>query len=490
MSNNKNNGSVENVKDFLEHINKIVKPETQKASKVLFRGQESAEWPIETSAHRRLRGKSNEKIISEEQELYYNIRLIEQFKHGDFHSPNSSEMMKNDLGILAQLQHQGAATSLIDFSDNPLVALWFACQESPKSVSDHNGQVFILSTSSNKYNFEEIDSIEQIEYYKVSIPDQLHNPKIDGILNDPTFFYWKPAHLNNRITAQQSYFLIGKRKLPEMEKISIEENSKFNILKELLSVYGINEVTLYPDLVGFAQANSSRSSYDQETQNETQKFIYKKSIFRLNKKIKENSEDYDSYSKRGVAKYKLDDYKGAIDDWSEVIKVNPNNATIYYNCGVAKGKLKDYKRAIDNYDKAIKYNPDYADAYNNRGDAKDQLKDNKGAMDDYNKAIKIDPNHADAYNNRGAAKYELKDNKGAMDDYNKAIEINPNYATAYNNRGDAKIKLEDYKGAIDDYQTVLKHSKDTNLTEIANKNIKLGKAKLKEVQNKFSKDKK
>ena len=34
----------------------------------------------------------------------------------------------SDLEILAELQHFGAATCLIDFSRSALVALWFACQ--------------------------------------------------------------------------------------------------------------------------------------------------------------------------------------------------------------------------------------------------------------------------------------------------------------------------------------------------------------------------
>ena len=38
----------------------------------------------------------------------------------------------SELKVLAQLQHQGAATGLIDFSTKPLVALWFACSGHPK----------------------------------------------------------------------------------------------------------------------------------------------------------------------------------------------------------------------------------------------------------------------------------------------------------------------------------------------------------------------
>lgn len=37
----------------------------------------------------------------------------------------------DDLQLLADLQHYGIATRLIDFTSNPTTALWFACQRPP-----------------------------------------------------------------------------------------------------------------------------------------------------------------------------------------------------------------------------------------------------------------------------------------------------------------------------------------------------------------------
>ena len=45
----------------------------------------------------------------------------------------------SDLQRLSVLQHQGAATGLLDFTEYPLVALWFACAER----SDKDGKVFV-----------------------------------------------------------------------------------------------------------------------------------------------------------------------------------------------------------------------------------------------------------------------------------------------------------------------------------------------------------
>ena len=438
MSNIQNNGTnssaIDSVSKFIQRIEAFIKSNNNKESKFLFRGQADEKWKVETSACRRSKDKPGSKPMSEEQELYYNIKLIEQFRHGDFHSKYKSKIMEQDLGILAQLQHNGAATSLIDFSDDPLVALWFACQESPEADSNNNGKVFILSTGDGS-NFEEIDSIEQIEYYKVKMPDQLQNPQVDGILNNSTFFYWKPAHLNNRITAQKSYFLIGKRELPEMEKIVIPNNSKSEILKELSSVHGINEITLYPDLVGFAQANSEDSPYDQEAQNETQKFIYKKTIFRLDKTIKDNPEDSNAYNDRGNAKYGLGRYEESIEDYNQAIKLKPEEAIYYTNRGFAKHKLGKFMEVID----------------------------------DYNEGIKHDPNNARYFAGRGIAKYEEGKNKNRLEDYQGAI----NYLIS----------------SIDDYKEALVLSRNQSLTEAINEAIKRAEAKLKDSQDKISKDK-
>ena len=463
LSDSQNSGSssptISPVLEFLQEIDKIIKSDTTHKSKILFRGQKCSNWKVRTSAYIRLKREINQKVseeadqeVSEEDELYYNLGLIEQFKHADFNSSYSSEIMKGDLGILAELQHQGAATSLIDFSDNPLIALWFACQKSleldNKNIKDSkDGKVFILSTN-DKSKFAEIDDLGQINDYS-------------SILSNEKLFYWKPAHLNKRITAQQSYFLIGKRIPPQMEEISIPENSKSKILKELSSVYGINEITLYPDIVGFAQANSIDSTYGKEKEWLRNRVI----ILHHDKIIKINPQDLQAYDKRGIAKYNLGEYKNALNDFNHAISIYPNYANAYYHRGKAKGGLKDYKGAIDDYNEATKIDPNNADAYYYLGHAKYELNDYKEAINNYTKAINnytkainnytkainIDSNHENAYYHRGTARYILEEYQGAIDDFTKAIKLNPNDAILYSNRGNAKHKLNDHKGAINDY---------------------------------------
>jgi tetratricopeptide (TPR) repeat protein len=95
----------------------------------------------------------------------------------------------------------------------------------------------------------------------------------------------------------------------------------------------------------------------------------------------------------------------------------------YNNRGLAKYQLVDYRGAVADYTKAIKIDPNYAATYTNRGAAKAKLGDYRGAIADYNKTIEFVPNDAMAYYNRGAAKVKLGDKNGACLDLSKAGEL-------------------------------------------------------------------
>ncbi len=216
----------------------------------------------------------------------------------------------------------------------------------------------------------------------------------------------------------------------------------------------------------------------------------------------------EAYYNLGIAKFRLEDFQGAIDNYTKAIEINPTKALIYLSRGKAKfdsGDLEgsfddvfkakelgsedaiqllkkirkeieliktkaiendpsnseayytransklhseDVEGAIEDLNKAIEINPSYKDAYNFRGLIKSQLKDFSEAIDDYSKAIEINSKDEDAYKNRATSKCYLKDYEGAIADYKKAIEINPRDAESYHNLGLAKINLEDFEGAI------------------------------------------
>jgi tetratricopeptide (TPR) repeat protein len=170
------------------------------------------------------------------------------------------------------------------------------------------------------------------------------------------------------------------------------------------------------------------------------------------RQIELNPNNADTYIERGFAKYRFENYQGAITDYDRAIELNPNNIDTYFKRGAAKESLGDYQGAISDYERASELEPNNTSAYCNRGSAKESLGDNQGAIIDYDKAIELDPNDDYAYYLRGRAKSNLGDEHAAIIDYDRAIELNPNdvFSDTYFNRGQAKSKLGNKQEAIAD----------------------------------------
>ncbi|MDE0482356.1 MAG: FRG domain-containing protein [Candidatus Poribacteria bacterium] len=102
--------------------------------------------------------------------------------------------------ILAELQHLGAATCLIDFSHSAQIALWFAClidSDTSQDTTQPNGKVFAIHNQPPRFK---------------EISPKLLNQDIDFFLkdsNESQLYQWQPRHQNNRIIMQQSIFLFG-----------------------------------------------------------------------------------------------------------------------------------------------------------------------------------------------------------------------------------------------------------------------------------------
>ena len=147
--------------------------------------------------------------------------------------------------------------------------------------------------------------------------------------------------------------------------------------------------------------------------------------------------------------------------WSDVIQKNPVVSVAYYNRGVGKFNLKDYQGAINDYNKTIQLQPDYAEAYHNRGEAKVQLQDYAGAIEDLTTAIALKPQYADAYFTRAKAKNKLKDYEGAIDDFTKTLDLKPDQTDAYFDRANSRSRIQDYEGALKDLSRVIAFRPDS-----------------------------
>ena len=131
----------------------------------------------------------------------------------------------------------------------------------------------------------------------------------------------------------------------------------------------------------------------------------------------------ETYLRRGYAKYRLDQYQPAINDYDAAISLKPDFAAAYYFRGTVKRSLGQYKEAIEDYDTAIDLKNDFAFAYYFRGTIRSDLGEHFIAIQDYNKAIDAKPDYAFAYLRRGIANYLLDRNWAAKKDWETALEL-------------------------------------------------------------------
>ena len=440
---------------------------------MLYRGLTNKAWKVSASICRRLGVP-----VSKEEFVHASEGMVEQAKQRGYARDQAGEL--KDLQIMANLQHAGAATCLIDFTKSPLVALWFACQPSEDEEGEEaDGKIIAVACKPPKY---EIIGSKNLRF------------SLKKLLGRNHLWRWRPENLNSRIVAQHSEFIFGERAISPDEYVAavIPADNKVAILRELVK-HNISSEHLFPDFEGFAQVNAHNRPYKPDyyaslAERAVRSGEYQRAIHWYDIAVKDwNSpvwfnergnaktiigdlsgaiadfttaiqldEKYaKAYFNRGIAKRKSGNFKGAIADYGRAIKLNPQDADAYYGRGVAKGQSDAPKGAIPDFDKAIELNPQYATAYYNRGIAKRKSGNCKGAIADYDQALEINPQYAAAYYSRGNAKGQLDNHKDAIADYDRALEINPQYAGAYYGRGYVKNELGDYKGAIADYSQVL-----------------------------------
>ena len=424
------------VKDVVEYLKEVseIKAEWPNST-LVFRGQENEVWPLESSAERRLKASlSSQSRIPDRLFIEYHEDLMKKCRLKNYDKREQKQL--DDLEILADLQHHGAATCLIDFTRNALVALWFACQK-----LDVNGKVFVVNIADQKIFLEithtdikEKGSIRNILQFKTRETNrdqaaELPTPKTSATLPDqPSFWYWKPAHLNERITAQHSLFLFGLPASEELksEEIIVESASKGQILRELEELHDICEESLFPDFIGFAYTQRSNAPYPIT-----------------------NAEEY---VRRGVEAGQRGQYSEAIEDFTKAIELKPDYAEAFSLRGLAYDRQGEHEHAIEDFTKAIELKPDHINAHYNRGFVYDTKGEYDRAVEDYTKVIELKPEFANAYYDRGCILvYRIQDEYDrAIEDFTKVIELEPDHVDAHYDRGLAYLHLKKWQEARSD----------------------------------------
>lgn len=155
----------------------------------------------------------------------------------------------------------------------------------------------------------------------------------------------------------------------------------------------------------------------------------------------------------------FEDYLLAIQYFNQVIKAKPYLAEPYFFRAVAKYYLDDFKGAEADCSLCIERNPFYTNAYQLRADARQNGKDYDGALEDYEISLKSHPDDKFILINLGIVNIEKKDFEAAEKSLNRLVEIHPNYTQGILTRGSMYLEKGDTIRALEDYDNAIEKDK-------------------------------
>ena len=167
----------------------------------------------------------------------------------------------------------------------------------------------------------------------------------------------------------------------------------------------------------------------------------------------------DVYEIRGVARQNMGKSEDAIKDYDKALQTLPRNKHILFNKAIAQEEIKDYKGSDETFKNLLKYNPKYDRAY--RGLAKLRLSqgDTLNAIGNLDTALIINKNMHEAYAMRANLyMLYLKDYDKALVDMDEAIKLSPQESEYFVLRAHLKYETDDYNGALDDLSLAIEHN--------------------------------
>lgn len=268
--------------NFISSINQYVNFLGQirkKDSKLFFRGHSRVSYDLKPSLFRK------EEWLLNERKMY--LELLAK-------CPFEFERLESHIEKLAEMQHYGLPTRLLDVTQNPLVALYFACE----SQDSHYGEIVILSQNINSIKYFQSDTVamlaslplftkdEQLQFFQSSFNNY---SKLNDFNNEVERLVYEvrmerpgfkseiqpedirnavvciPARKNRRIDNQEGAFIVcglleeiyGNKSFNTLSNLRLRQDNKklticivdkkTELLSELESL-GINKAKIYPEI--------------------------------------------------------------------------------------------------------------------------------------------------------------------------------------------------------------------------------------------------
>lgn len=167
---------------------------------IAWRGVSSSDYPLVSSLQR------SHGIADEETLRLKERRIIEAAREwGLGYGPSG---WSSDLQLLADLQHYGTKTRLIDVTSNPMTALWFACQSPVQPIDgpavSSDGLLLAINTAGwMRYG----------RNMPAGTYSAIENPftwELDSALDHESPFLVESLVPNDRLRSQEGFFVAGR----------------------------------------------------------------------------------------------------------------------------------------------------------------------------------------------------------------------------------------------------------------------------------------
>ena len=249
---------IRSVEELIEQLNKL-------PNHFLYRGHANADWPLQSSLERIIGSKWSAGEAKKFEEY-----SIAQFQ-SKFHLYDRENVKPDSkLAWLSIMQHYGVPTRLLDFTESPYVALYFALEAyNPQTCADF--AIFAFDYSAiMECSIEQISSKDgEFSETRSSVyerQDQIFDEVVDRFAYDIAWIA-EPKQLNARLDRQAGSFLLSGNRGLRIENVldsKLYANVtmyKFCVAHDLytgifalLRKMNITSKSLYGDLDGLARS--------------------------------------------------------------------------------------------------------------------------------------------------------------------------------------------------------------------------------------------